>query len=664
MPGRIGIRPLPAVAYDGTDKLFLVTYEADGLQNLVAGENNDDLTEIFGQFTEPFFPDLRLTKDDGGAERQRPAPRSLIRWASVTSAKDPAPNAVITETVPANTTFDPAGSAPEWSCLPDGNAGATCAFEVGTVLPGQTGSVDFAVTVDAPPLPAGVDEVSNTASITDDASGGADQDAGDNTAGDTTPVDAAPDLQITKDDGGVTAVPGGTIVYTLSYLNDGEQGTTNVTISETVPANGSFDAGASAPGWSCADGSGAGTPCELSVGDLSAGAGGSVSFAVRVDDPLPAGVDFIRNAASIDDGGSNGADPNPGDNSDSVDTLVDAAPDLRITKDDGGATAGPGDTVVYTLSYGNGGNQGATGATITETVPANGSFDAGASTAGWSCADGSPAGTPCTLAIGGLPAGAGGAVSFAVTVHNPIPAGVIEITNTTSIDDDGANGADPTPVDNSDTDTTPVGTPDLRITKDDGGASAAPGDTVVYALDYANVGDRDATGVAISETVPANSSFDAGASAPGWSCADGSPAGTACTLAIGGLPAGAGGAVSFAVTVDNPVPAGVVEIANTVSIDDDGLNGADANPADNSDGDATPVDAAPDLRVVKDDGGVGAAPGDTVVYTLNFANAGNQGATGVAITEAVPANSSFDAGASTAGWSCRRRQSRGNGCAH
>ena len=36
-------------------------------------------------------------------------------------------------------------------------------------------------------------------------------------------------------------------------------------------------------------------------------------------------------------------------------------------------------------------------------------------------------------------------MTFAVTVVNPLPAGVTQIANTTSIADDGLNGADPTP---------------------------------------------------------------------------------------------------------------------------------------------------------------------------------------------------------------------------
>ena len=76
---------------------------------------------------------------------------------------------------------------------------------------------------------------------------------------------------------------------------------------------------------------------------------------------------------------------------------------------------------------------------------------------------------------------------------------------------------------------------------------------------------------------------------------------------------------------------------------------------------ATPVEAAPDLQVAKEDLGISAAPGDSVVYVLSYANVGNQGATGTAISETVPANTTFNGVASTAGMELSRRQRRGYG---
>ena len=147
-----------------------------------------------------------------------------------------------------------------------------------------------------------MDQISNTGTIADDAANGADPTPANNSASDTTPVDAAPDLTIAKEYVGPTPFPGDTIAFDLDYANDGNQDATGVTLHEEVPANTTFDAGASTAGWSCADGSPAGTLCDLAIGPLAgAGGGGSAVFAVELDDPLPPGTDEFENCAAIAD---------------------------------------------------------------------------------------------------------------------------------------------------------------------------------------------------------------------------------------------------------------------------------------------------------------------------------------------------------------------------
>jgi uncharacterized repeat protein (TIGR01451 family) len=103
--------------------------------------------------------------------------------------------------------------------------------------------------------------------------------------------------------------------------------------------------------------------------------------------------------------------------------------------------------------------------------------------------------------------------------------------------------------------------PDLTIRKDDGGITTTPGSTVVYTLTYQNVGTQTVTGVTITDTVPANSTFNAGASTPGWTCVPNNNAGSVCTYNVGVVVAGTGGSVLFAVTVDNPLPSNVIKLA-------------------------------------------------------------------------------------------------------
>ena len=645
------VSPLPAGVTEAVNQAFVISTElppVDSDDPGVPGTEDPTVVPIIAA------PDLLITKDDGGTSTQ-PGGTVVYALSYQNVGNQDATGVLITDTVPVNSSFNAAASTPGWACVPDNAANSVCTLDIGDMAAGAAGaSASFAVTV-ASPLPAGVTEIVNGVSIADDGSNGEDPNPGNNNDSDTTPVTAVPDLLISKDDGGVTAAPGDTVSYTLSYQNVGNQNASGVNITDTVPAHSTFNADASTPGWSCVPDSNPGSVCTLNIGTLTVSVSPSAAiFAVTVDNPLAAGVTEISNSSSIADDGSNGPDPTPGNNTDSDTTPVFAMPDLVISKDDGGVTAVPGDTVAYQLGYQNVGNQDATGVAITESVPANSTFNAGASTAGWSCVPDANPGSVCTLLIGNLAAGTSTAAVFAVTVDNPVPAGVTEIVNTASIADDGNNGPDPTPGNNSDGDATPVdATPDMVILKDDGDFVANPGDTVNYSLGYQNVGDQDATGVVISETVPLNSTFNAGASTAGWACApDGNP-GSLCTLTVGAVEAGGATAnATFAVDVDAPLAAGVTEIINGSSIADDGNNGPDPTPENNQDGDTTPVEAAPDMVISKDDGDFSAVPGDTISYTLSYQNVGDQDATAVVIGETVPANSMFNAASSTAGWAC------------
>ena len=658
-----------SVTYDSPTQVTLnITALATGPQNVTIKNPDGQSATTNGCFTalNAATVDYSLTKSDGGTSV---APGGTVPY-TLTYANNgdvAGSGVVLTETVPANTTFNAGASTAGWSCTPNNNAGSTCTRAVGNVAAHSSPqSAIFAVTV-ANPVAAGVMQISNTASIADNGANGADPTPGNNSASDTTPIVAAPHLSLAKSDGGASVGPGGTVAYTLTYANSGNRGASGVVLTETVPANTTFNSGASTAGWTCAPNNNAGSTCTLAIGTLASGAGNQATFAVTAVSPLLAGVMQINNTASVTDDGTNGTDPAPPANTASDTTPVTGSPDLRLTKDDGNTTSAPGNTIAYTLTYSNSGNRGASGVVITETVPANTTFNAGASTAGWSCTPNNNAGATCTFAVGTLAAGAGNqSATFAVTVANPLPAGVTQISNSASIGDDGTNGVDSAPANNNASDATPISgaAPDLTLAKSDGGATVAPNGTISYTLTYANAGNIGTTGVVITETIPANTTFNAGASTAGWSCTPNNNAGATCTLAIGAL-AGASGnqTATFAVTVSGALPAGVTQISNSASIADDGANGADSTPANNSASDTTPISgAAPDLTLAKSDGGATVAPSGTVSYTLTYANAGTIGANGVAITETVPTNTTFNAGASTAGWSCTPNNNAGSTC--
>jgi len=179
----------------------------------------------------------------------------------------------------------------------------------------------------------------------------------------------------------------------------------------------------------------------------------------------------------------------------------------------------------------------------------------------------------------------------------------------------------------------PAGEPDLSFSKDDGGITAVLSSTVVYSLTYSNGGSGAANNVAITETVPANTTFNAAASSTGWSCADNSSPGTICNYAIGSLSAGNGGIITFGVTISDFLPANVTVITNTAVITGAGT----ATQAM----DTTPLLRTPDITLTKTDNLTTVHPGDTLVYTISVQNNGTQDALNVSMIDVLPAGVGF-----------------------
>ncbi len=192
------------------------------------------------------------------------------------------------------------------------------------------------------------------------------------------------------------------------------------------------------------------------------------------------------------------------------------------------------------------------------------------------------------------------------------------------------------------TDTAPVtvGGIDLGITKTDGVTTANSGSTLTYTLGISNTGNLAATGVVVTETVPAHTRFRTSGSSAGWSCANDAPAGTNCTLDIASIAAGTTANETFVVRVDAPLPLGVSSVANTATVADDGNHGPDPDLTDNR---ATDTDAVPvaDLSLTKSVDDPAPNVGDLVTFTVTATNEGPDTAPDVAVSDPLPAGLTF-----------------------
>ena len=571
-------------------------------------------------------PDLSVTKTRQGEGAITPGSSISYNITFANPGNQNATGVVLTEHLPAGTSFDPGASSEGWVETAAGSG--IFKLTIGAVAGGGVqDSRIFAVKV-TNTVAAGKEVISNVVDIADDGTNGTDPNTANNTGALVLDLDAAPDLSLTKTTQATSTAPGGQLTFSFSYGNTGNQNSAGAFITDTLPSYATFDAGLN-PGWTLD-----GTTLKFAIGGLNAGATGSTTLKLGVAAKVAAGVDQFTNTATIADDGTSGADSNLANNTSSVSVPLDASPDLVLTKTDGRDTAHAGQVLTYTFNYNNAGTQGATGVSITDMLPSGTSFDP-ALNPGWTFDSGTGV---LTFAVGNVNAGSNGTATLVLKVGSELPQGMTSLTNTASIADDGANGADLTPGNNTSTDSDfIVNVVDLNLSKTSDNTSVAPGGALTYHLNYGNAGDLGASGVIITDVLPAGTTFSA-VDNPGWTLV-----GNTLTYTVGDVAAGGSGNVTLILGVVSTAPAGLEQIANTASIADDGSHGTDFAPADNTATKNVPLDASADLHLTKTNNGATVTPSSSITYDFAYGNSGNQGAAGVVINDPLPAGLTFNA---------------------
>jgi uncharacterized repeat protein (TIGR01451 family) len=445
---------------------------------------------------------------------------------------------------------------------------------------------------------------------------------------------AVADLSVTKTDGVVTAVPGGSVTYTITASNAGPDPVTGGTVADTFPAILTCT-------WTCV-GAGGGTCTASGSGNINdtvnLPVGASVTYTATCAVSSSA-TGTLSNTATVS-GGAVG-DSNAANNSATdTDTLTPQA-NLGITKTDGVTTATAGGSVTYTITASNAGPSNATGATVADTFPAS-------LTCTWTCV-GAGGGT-CTASGSGningtvnLPSG--GSVTYTAScVVSAAATGTLSNTATVAVP---AGVTDPTPGNNSATDTDTVGAQaDLAITKTDGVTTVTPGGSVTYTITASNAGPSNATGATVADTFPASLTCT-------WTCV-GAGGGTCAASGSGNingtvnLPSG--GSVTY--TASCAVSAAATgTLSNTATVTAP-AGVTDPTPGNNSATDTDTVAASADLSVTKTDAFDPAAGGINFNYTITVTNAGPSPAASVSLSDTLPAGTTFVALSSPGGWSC------------
>jgi len=262
-----------------------------------------------------------------------------------------AQGAVITVTIPPETTYARANLPPGWTASDQGNSIINIRASV-PVAPGVPIDLPFIVQV-APGLELGTSY--QVSAIVKAAT--PDDNPFDNRDNADTSVVGKADVQVTKVASINPVEAGATLIYTITVENLGPSFAQDVDIKEFLPVSVTLQTLNTSQG-ACIS-----NICQL--GRISISETVMITVVTVVDPDLPPGTRLVNKAIAFTDS----RDPNPANNTDEVIVLVGPIADLRMVKLSNKTMVKPGSEVIYTLVITNFGPSMASNVIVTDTMP-------------------------------------------------------------------------------------------------------------------------------------------------------------------------------------------------------------------------------------------------------------------------------------------------------
>jgi len=442
-------------------------------------------------------------------------------------------NAVFSEAVPANTTFQSLAFPAGWTCsTPPVNSSGNISCTNPDVAKLAAGTFTLVVKVLA--ATGWGTQIVDVAGVT---SGTSDPNLSNNSATAITSVTLASlsDDAVTNSASPNPVIAGSNITYTQVVTNNGPAVSPNITLTENLPANTTFVSAGGPAAWTCSFT----TTITCSASTLAVGTSATITVVLKVIAGTAAGTvisDIVNVASGVED-------PNTSNNTATANVTVATAvqSDLAIT-----SSASPtsivtdGNNITYTQSVTNNGPAASGVATFTDTIPTGTTFVSFVVPAGWACGATIPAvggtGTiSCTIATLAVNATA----SFPLVVKASLgDTPGTAITNTANINVPCLSASDPNCANNTAATTVYIASAtqaDVAIMKTASPEPVNQGTNLTYTLQVTNNGPAVAQGVTVSDVLPAEVSFTS-ASATQGSCSGTTT--VSCTLnsiSVGGL---------------------------------------------------------------------------------------------------------------------------------
>ncbi len=565
-----------------------------------------------------YAPNLNPTKTVTDLNGANSLPGDTLHYVvNVTnSGQDAAGNVILTDPIPANTTYVPgtlrivsgANTGTKTDAARDDQArfdsannqvifdlgaGAT-ATTGGTLAIGASTSISFNVTINSNVAANTV--VTNQATINYTGVTTAFAFTSLSTAAGFTVVNSIADLGLTKTVSNPTPNVGDSITFTVTATNNGPGPGSGITVNDLLPS------GLQLTNAITSQGAYTGTTGLWTIGTLANGASAVLTIVATV-----VSAAAQTNTATLSH--TDSVDQNPANNSASA-TETPMLADLSVTKTVDNAHPNVGDTVNFLITVAGSGPNPATNVQLTDLLPAGLMASPARTPSTGSYNSTSGVWTVGTIANGG---------SATLQLQAKVVSAAAE-TNTAAITH--SDVFDPNTANNSASATVTPQQADLKISKTVSNANPNVGDNITFLVTLTDLGPDFATGVTVQDSLPAGLTFVSATPSQGtynsvtgqWTVGVADPS-TPRTLAL------------VATVVSSTAQ------TNTATIS--GANQFDPVTSNNT-ASVTETPQQADLAVTKTVSNATPNVGDTISFTVTVKNNGPNSATDVQVNDLLP----------------------------
>jgi uncharacterized repeat protein (TIGR01451 family) len=442
---------------------------------------------------------------------------------------------------------------------------------------------------------------------------------------------ASADLSLSKTASTATPNVGQNTTFTLTVSNAGPDAATNVIVRDQLPPGVNFVSSTPIGAYDATSGL-------WTVGNVPANSSSTLQIVVT---PTTGGP--LINVAEVTSSDQQDPDSTPNNNVPTEDdqasfTINAQQIDLSIRKTVDNERPNRGATVVFTTTLGNAGPSTATGINVRDALPNGLTFQSATPSVG-TYSNSTGLWTVPTLASG---ASATLVISAIVNTTTPTTA-TAEVTAANQPDIDSTPGNNLPAEDDQDSVTISIPTADLSLVKTASTTTPNVGQNVTFSVTVSNSGPDDATGIVVSDILPAGLSFvSANPNQGDYISATG-------RWTVGSLAVDSSTTLQIVARVDSVgAKTNVAQIIASDRFDPDSTPGNNVAAEDDQDS----VVVTPqliDLSLTKDTNVPRPNVGQQITFTLTVSNAGPDGATQIVIRDQLPPGLTFVSANPTAG---------------